>query len=285
MVFGERGCIFYQKYILFLARFKRNLDENREERGGGNPYNRGRVKEKERNGEKREEKEGGRRRRIGYRMEKEKITGLRVLIYGVGIVIVSLGIVLCKKSNLGISPVSSIPFVLEEITGLSFGQMTMMFHLANSFMQLVLVKKWWDLKIYLQVPLAFVFGVVIDALQKWIVIDADRLPEQIAALLFSVVFTAVGMVCMIEMNLVQNPPDGTVRGLSQRFGGELGRVKIGYDISCVAVSMVLGLLCLQKIRGFGAATLVSAVMVGKTVSWIREAMEKIKVRKIKTRKV
>ena len=39
----------------------------------------------------------------------------RVFIYLLGIFFVSLGIVLCKKCNLGISPISSITFVLEEI--------------------------------------------------------------------------------------------------------------------------------------------------------------------------
>lgn len=206
-------------------------------------------------------------------MDRKK-TGSRVLIYSIGIVTVSLGIVLCKKSNLGISPVSSIPFVLEEITGLSFGTLTMLFHLVNSLLQLVLAQKLWDMKIYLQILLALVFGVVIDALQNWVVIDGTCLPGQFAALAFSVIFTAAGMVCMIRMNLVQNPPDGTVRQLSQKFACELGRVKIYYDISCVVISMILGLLFLKGIRGFGIGTLVSAVMVRKMVSWMQAAIEK-----------
>lgn len=199
---------------------------------------------------------------------------VRVLIYFAGILSVSLGIVLCKKSNLGVSPVSCIPFVLEEITGLSFGRLTMLFHLVNITLQLILARKLWDVRIYLQIPLAYLFGVVIDFFQQWVQLDGANLWIQCLALVFSVLFTAIGMVCMIQMNLVQNPPDGTVWRLSVLLQREMGKVKIGYDISCVVISVVLGTLILHEIRGFGVATIVSAFFVGKTISWIKQGMNR-----------
>ena len=39
---------------------------------------------------------------------------LRILIYCLGLMVVSLGIVLCKKSALGISPISTVPYALEQ---------------------------------------------------------------------------------------------------------------------------------------------------------------------------
>ena len=209
-------------------------------------------------------------------MNSNKNTAARAVIYFIGILMVSLGIVLCKKSNLGISPVSSIPFVLEEITGLSFGRLTMYFHLGNIILQLFLERKLWDVKIYLQIPLAYVFGTVIDFFQQWVWIDGSQLLIQVLVLLFSVLFTAIGMVCMIQMNLIQNPPDGTVLRLSYLLARELGKVKIGYDIFCVLLSIALGIGFLNEIRGFGAATVVSAVFVGKTISWIKAGMNDLK---------
>ena len=63
-------------------------------------------------------------------MKKERLL-FRLMIYLAGIFMVSLGIVLCKKSELGISPISSVPYVLEYIVPVSFGTLTMFFHLAN----------------------------------------------------------------------------------------------------------------------------------------------------------
>lgn len=200
----------------------------------------------------------------------------RVFIYTAGILFVSLGIVLCKKCGMGISPVSSIPLVLSELTPLTFGSLTACFHFMNTAFQMLLSKKMLDLKLWMQVPLAFVFGVVIDWLNGLVFID-EQLSARILSLLFSIFFTALGMVCMLDMNLIQNPPDGTVKQISVLSGWELGAVKTAYDGFCVLVSVVLGLLFLHAVRGFGIATIVSAVFVGKSISWLRAGAAKCKV--------
>lgn len=191
----------------------------------------------------------------------------RLLIYFLGMITVSLGIVLCKKCGMGISPISSIPLVLEYITHMSFGTLTMLFHLANTGLQILLARK-IDVKIVLQVPVAVLFGWIINALQMLLQFETSFLPAQLLLLLLSVFLTALGMVFMLNMQLVQNPPDGTVRLISQLAGQELGRIKIIYDVSCVILSLVLSLICLRNLTGFGFATIVSALAVGKLVSWM-----------------
>lgn len=201
----------------------------------------------------------------------QKLSGGRILIYLLGILFVSLGIVLCKKCGLGISPISSIPFVLADIAPLSFGNLTTLFHFVNIALQMLLIRKIFDLKLWLQVPLAFVFGWTIDWLNNLIVLDHIVLAWQLLALVFSILFTALGMVMMIDMNLVQNPPDGAVKQISIILNKELGNVKIIYDVSCIVISILLSLIFLRKIQGFGIATIVSAIFVGKVINWIRMA--------------
>ncbi len=198
----------------------------------------------------------------------------RTGIYILGIILVSLGIVFCKKCNMGISPVSGIPFVLEKIVPITFGNLTMLFHFVNITLQMVLMKKILDVRLLLQIPLAFVFGVTIDFFNKLIVFDQNNLALQIIALLLSILFTALGMVCMIHMDLIQNPPDGFVRQLSVMTSKELGTVKIAYDVSCVVVSVMIGLIFLRKIYGLGIATIASALLVGRTVTFIRKLLLK-----------
>lgn len=200
-------------------------------------------------------------------MNPEKITyPKRLLTYFIGILLVSAGIVLCKKCNLGISPISSIPFVLEGIVPLSFGTLTMLFHLVNILLQSIVTRN-VTMKIILQVPIAVLFGQVINLFQKLLNFNADIWYIQLLALILSIVFTALGMVCMIHMQLVQNPPDGFVHLISQKLGCELGKVKISYDISCVLISIAFSLYFFREIRGFGIATIASALLVGKLVSF------------------
>ena len=103
-----------------------------------------------------------------------------------------------------------------------------------------------------------------------VALNAGFLAAQVTVLIFSIFFTALGMVCMIRMDLVQNPPDGLVKILSQKTGRELGRIKILYDAACVVISAALGHAILGEMRGMGIATVVSAVFVGRTVTWMKE---------------
>ena len=171
---------------------------------------------------------------------------------------------------MGISPISSIPLVLSYVTPLTFGMLTSLFHFVNTALQMILSKNMWNVKIWLQIPLAFVFGWVIDWLNGMIRLENMGLVMQIAALFGSVFFTALGMVCMLDMNLIQNPPDGTVRHLSLLLRKDLGTVKIGYDLVCVISSVLLSIVFLGRVEGFGIATVISALFVGKTIGWIRQ---------------
>lgn len=187
----------------------------------------------------------------------------RVAIYVCGLLMVSLGIVLCKKCNLGISPISSIPFVLELITHIPFGTLTMLFHLVNIALQLFLVRSIWNMKILLQIPVAVLFGRVINMMQYIIKIDDTKFINRWLALALSILFTGLGMACMLNMHLVQNPPDGLVSEVARIRKLEFGRIKVVYDMITLIIAIVLGGVYLHRISGIGVGTVVSALMVGR----------------------
>lgn len=201
-------------------------------------------------------------------MKKERFGKmlLRVVIYCLGLATVSLGIILCKKSALGISPISTVPYVLEQAVPLSFGQLTMLFHFVNTGAQLIMNRDRKRVgKILMQVPVAFAFSVVIDLFGRIIQIDSSRILWQIVSLAVSVPVAALGLIMMVQMDLFQNPPDGTIKAISVLSGKELGTVKNIYDISCVLISVCLSLILFRRIVGFGVATIVSALGVGRCV--------------------
>lgn len=191
-------------------------------------------------------------------------------MYLLGMVLVSTGIVLCVKCGLGISPVSSLPFIGSCICPLSFGTCTMLFHLVNIAIQYVGEKKSKNLRVLLQIPIAVLFGWLIDLIKKIMSFQVSGLMMQVVLLVLSIFFTALGMACMIEMHLVQNPSDGTVALLSSRTGMEIGKVKIIYDITVTVLALIISLAVLKKVEGFGVATIASAVFVGRTLTGIRK---------------
>ena len=81
-----------------------------------------------------------------HRKIREENYAIRFCIYIVGLFIMTLGISLSVKSNLGVSPVSSIPYTITCITGLAMGKATIVFHIVLVVMQILILRKAFPMK-------------------------------------------------------------------------------------------------------------------------------------------
>lgn len=52
---------------------------------------------------------------------------VRIPAYVIGLLIMTLGVAISVKSNLGVSPVSSIPYTITCVVGLEMGKATILF--------------------------------------------------------------------------------------------------------------------------------------------------------------
>lgn len=66
---------------------------------------------------------------------------LRVPVYLLGLFIMTVGVALSVKSNLGVSPVSSIPYTMTRVWGIEMGNATIIFHCALVFIQFLILRK------------------------------------------------------------------------------------------------------------------------------------------------
>lgn len=53
--------------------------------------------------------------------------GIRLLFYFGGLIIMTLGVAISVKSNLGVTPISSVPYTMTVVTGMDLGIATMIF--------------------------------------------------------------------------------------------------------------------------------------------------------------
>lgn len=65
----------------------------------------------------------------------------RLVSYFIGLFIMTLGVSMSVKSNLGVSPVSSIPYTITCITGLEMGKATILFHIVLVILQIIILRK------------------------------------------------------------------------------------------------------------------------------------------------
>ena len=84
--------------------------------------------------------------------------GIRLLYYFGGFFVMTIGIALSVKSNLGVSPVSSIPYTMTCVWGIEMGVATVIFHVILVILQMLLMRRRFEFKNLLQVPVGMVFG-------------------------------------------------------------------------------------------------------------------------------
>ncbi len=189
-----------------------------------------------------------------------------------GLVLVALGVGISIKSNLGISPPSCPPTVLNlKWTAISIGTFTWMMHLVLIGLQALIQRKNFRLRYLMQIPAAFVFGYMCDG-AIWL-FDAIQSPAttywvQILLSLAAVPVTAVGIKLEILGDAWMLAGDRTVAVLSESTKVPFPRMKIIVDVTFVALTALFALVFFGLLTGNGhtvvirEGTLIQAVLTG-----------------------
>ena len=83
---------------------------------------------------------------------------VRISAYVIGLLIMTLGVAISVKSNLGVSPVSSIPYTMTCVIGLEMGKATILFHGILVLFQILLLRRAFQAKNLLQIFAGILFG-------------------------------------------------------------------------------------------------------------------------------
>ena len=100
-------------------------------------------------------------------MRKEEIFK-RYLLFIIGLFVNSLGICFIIKADLGSSPISSLPYTISLKSPISLGTLTFILNLFLIAGQMLILKKDFKQREWLQLPISVLFGVFID-LSMWMI--------------------------------------------------------------------------------------------------------------------
>lgn len=182
----------------------------------------------------------------------------RVIVYLVGLFIMTIGVSMSVKSNLGVSPVSSIPYTITCITGLEMGKATILFHIVLVIIQIIIFKN------LLQVFVGIIFG-YFTTFSNYLfsfIPSTENYVIRAVLMLGSTVVIAFGIFLYLPADVVPLAGEGAMKAISDKTGIMFSHVKIGFDISMVLVSLAVCLIALRKPGAVGVGTVVAAVIVG-----------------------
>lgn len=198
---------------------------------------------------------------------------VRIPMYFVGLFIMTIGIALSVKSNLGVSPVSSIPYTMTCVWGIEMGKATIIFHAALVVIQILILRrnfKWINL---LQVVVGIVFGyftTFCNYLATFIP-ASDNIVLRLVLMLISTVFIAAGIFFYLPADLIPLAGEGVMQAVSEVTHIEFSKVKIGFDCSMVVISVITCLICIHSLGSVGIGTVIAAFLVGINLGVINRA--------------
>lgn len=198
----------------------------------------------------------------------------KIIMYFAGLFVLTIGIAFSVKSDLGVAPVSSIPYTMTCVWGIEMGKATILFHLALVLLQICILRKNFKIRYFLQIPVGIVFG-YFTTFCNYLV---DFLPEprlfwvRLLLLLISILLTAFGIFLYLPPDVMPLAGEGTMQAVSDTFSIDFSKVKIAADCFFVLVSFLVCFFMLHRAGSVGIGTVLSAFLTGIVLSWITKGL-------------
>ena len=188
---------------------------------------------------------------------------IRISIFILGLFIMAMGVALSVKADLGVSPISAIPYVLSLSSGLSLGQFTIIFNALLILFQVILLRKKFSPFQLVQLPVVFLFGFFID-FTLFLISDfyLTSYVWKVLLCLGSCVVLGFGVFLEVKAGISWLPGEGLAMAVSNTFGIDFAHTKTGTDCTMVVTGIIISFLLHREIMGIREGTVIAAVLVG-----------------------
>ena len=207
----------------------------------------------------------------------------RFIVYVVGLIVLAVGITMNSKTNLGVSAIISVPFIISQLSGMNFGNVTMAVYCIFILTEMLLhcyhvliareniSLKELLIKDLLQIPVSIIFTRFLNVFVAIIPEVMDNLPLQLSYLALAIILTGIGAALSLNMRIVPNPGDGIVQVLSDttklhgRTGKGVGFCKNCFDLFNFCLTLIIGFVSGHFFMGLGIGTILAVIGVGRVI--------------------
>ena len=185
--------------------------------------------------------------------------------------VMSLGIALVTRGNLGTTPISSLPLVSSYASNLTFGETTFLINLLFVVAQWLLLRRSINKVLLLaQIPITFAFSYFIDTSMKFTeFLSSDVYWKCLAVTMLGNVVLGLGVALEVFSGAAALPGEGLVLAVSTVLHKPFSSVKIANDVILVLLVLLLSYCVFHGIRGLREGTVISALCVGVCVKlWL-----------------
>jgi len=205
-------------------------------------------------------------------MKKENIINInlikRLFVFVVGLFIMSFGVSFSVKADIGVSPISCVPYIYSVYFPLTIGEFTILLNVLFMGIQIAILRKEYNPFQLVQLPAIIVFGYCIDGTMFLIesLIPSNYI-EQLILCLISCAALAFGILLVVKSRLTYLPLEGLVVVISKTFKKEFGKVKISMDTLMVILGVISSFVFLNHLVGIREGSIIAALSIGAMIKY------------------
>ena len=180
-----------------------------------------------------------------------------------GLVVNGLGVSFITKAGLGTSPITSIPYTLSLSFTPTVGMFTLVFNIFLVILQVILLRRNFQLQNLLQLPIIALFSFFIDLTMSLLgFMQPETYAMKVVSLIVGCLILGFGVFMEMVANVAMLPGEATVRAVSDVFSTDFGKTKIAFDSSMTVIAAILSFIMFKHLDGVREGTIVAAILVG-----------------------
>ena len=174
-----------------------------------------------------------------------------------------LGVSFITKTGLGTSPITSIPYTLSLGFTPTVGMFTLVFNIFLIILQVILLRRNFQLQNLLQLPIIALFSFFIDLTMSLLgFMQPETYAMKVVSLIVGCLILGFGVFMEMVTNVAMLPGEATVRAVSDVFSTDFGKTKIAFDSSMTVIAAILSFIMFKHLDGVREGTIVAAILVG-----------------------
>ena len=180
-----------------------------------------------------------------------------------GLFVNGLGVSFITKAGLGTSPITSNPYTLRLGYTPTVGMFTLVFNIFLVILQVILLRRNFQLQNLLQLPIIALFSFFIDLTMSLLgFMQPETYAMKVVSLIVGCLILGFGVFMEMVANVAMLPGEATVRAVSDVFSTDFGKTKIAFDSSMTVIAAILSFIMFRHLDGVREGTIVAAILVG-----------------------
>ena len=180
-----------------------------------------------------------------------------------GLFVNGLGVSFITKAGLGTSPITSIPYTLSLGFTPTVGMFTLVFNIFLVILQVILLRRNFQLQNLLQLPIIALFSFFIDLTMSLLgFMQPETYAMKVVSLIVGCLILGFGVFMEMVANVAMLPGEATVRAVSDVFSTDFGKTKIAFDSSMTVIAAIMSFIMFKHLDGVREGTIVAAILVG-----------------------